>query len=137
MRHLQLSGSVAFVAIVLGAVIEAADIGKALAEAESRRRAAENGVQEIQRKSPPNAAELRSAYTDAEPSNNAWLDALVRSLEQSTAPEVAMAESAAKSFVAWVTVRNRALGEPEITAAVGEGVRKGVVQNLVDISTQE
>lgn len=53
------------------------------------------------------------------------------------APDVsATAQSAAASLVEWVKVRNRALGEPEMSAPVTESIRKQIVQNLVDVSVE-
>ena len=127
----------AVVMLVAAAVVHAADIGKALAEAEARRRAAESGVQQVQPKLATDGNDVRTAYAEAASAQNAWLDAVIESFEKNAAPDVALAEAAVKSLVGWVNVRNRALGQPEMTAAVADGVRKDIVRNLVDISRQE
>lgn len=137
MRRLSRFATIVGMVVTVGAWVHAADIGKALAEAEGRRRAAESGVQQIVSKSSTDGNDVRTAYADAAMAQNAWLDAVCQSLEKGAAADATLAEAAAKSLVAWVNVRNRALGQPEMTAAVADGVRKGTVQNLVDISSQE
>jgi hypothetical protein len=46
-----------------------------------------------------------------------------------------VAGSDASSLVEWVSVRNRVLGLPEPTGAVGESVKKSVAQDLADIAS--
>ena len=137
MKRLSMVGTVAAITLIATALVQAADIGKALAEAEARRRAAESGVQQVQPKLSTDGDGVRTAYAEAATAQNAWLDGLIQSFEKSAAPDATLAEAAAKSLVTWVNVRNRTLGQPEMTAAVAEGVGKDIVQNLVDISTQE
>ena len=136
MRQVSTLGTVVGV-LVAAVAIHAADIGKALADAEARRRAAESGVQQVQPKLATDGNDLRTAYAEAAAAQNAWLDAVVESLGKNAAPDATLAEAAAKSLVGWVNVRNKALGQPEMTDAVAEGVRKDIVRNLVDISSQE
>ena len=137
MRRPSTFATVVGIVVVAAAMAHAADIGKALADAEARRRAAEAGVQQVQPKLGTDGSEVRMAYAEAATAQNAWLDAVIQSFDKGTAPDAALAEAAAKSLVAWVNVRNRTLGQPEMTAGVAEGVRKGIVQNLMDISSQE
>ena len=137
MRRVSMFATIVGMVVAGAALVHAADIGNALAEAEARRRAAESGVQQLQPRLSTDGNEVRTAYAEAATAQNAWLDAVVQSLEQGAAPDATLAEAAAKSLVAWANVRNRTLGQPELTAAVAEGVRKSIVQNLVDISNQE
>ena len=137
MKRVSTFATIVAMVVTGAALMHAADIGKALAEAEARRRAAESGVQQVQPKLSTDGNGVRAAYADAATAQNAWLDALIQSFEKSAAPDATLAEAAAKSLVTWVNVRNRTLGQPEMTAAVADGVRKDIVRNLVDISSQE
>jgi len=137
MKRLPTFASIAGIVIAAAAIAHAADIGKALADAEARRRAAESGVRQVQPKVSTDGSDVRTAYAEAATAQNAWLDAVIQSLEKGAAADATLAEAAAKSLVAWVNVRNRTLGQPEMTAALAEGVRKDIVRNLVDISSQE
>lgn len=137
LKHLSRFGTAVAITLTATALVQAADIGKALADAEARRRAAESGVQQIQPTLSTDGNGVRTAYAEAASAQNAWLDALVQSFEKGAVQDATLAEAAAKSLVAWVNVRNRTLGQPEMTAAIAEGVRKDIVQNLMDISNQE
>jgi hypothetical protein len=125
------------VLLVVATVSQAADADKVFANAEGRKRAAENGLKEIKTKSPQHSEQVRTAYTDAAMQQNAWLDALCQAVEQGTAaaPDLSsVAAAAASSLVDWVNVRNRALGLPELTGALGDNTRKSVAQDLLDIT---
>ena len=115
----------------------AANVGKAIADAEGRKRAAENGLKQIKMKSPESSEQARSAYEEAAGKQNAWLDSVCGALEgaANVPPNVSgIAESAAKSLVQWVNVRNRALGLPELTGAIAESVQTSVVADLNEIA---
>ena len=116
---------------------QAADVNKALSEAEGRKRAAENGLKEIKSKSSPPSEQIQTAYMDAATKQNAWLDAVCEAVEQGTAsaPDVSSsAEAAATTLVQWVSVRNQALGLPDLTGAVADSVKQSVARDLVDIA---
>ena len=126
------------VLLVAALASQAADLNKAVSEAEGRKRAAENGLKDIKAKSSQPGDEIRTAYTKAATSQNAWLDAVCRTVEQATtsAPDVSVAaDTAAQTLVEWVSVRNRALGLPELTGATADSVKKSVTQDLVDIAS--
>jgi hypothetical protein len=128
-RHKQVLAAAAAGVLLIALVVQAADISNAITDAESRRRAAENGLKDIKTKSPPPSERIRTAYTEAATRQNAWLDAVCLAVEQgaSTAPDVAaMADSAATSLVGWVSVRNKALALPELTGPAADGVKKSV-----------
>jgi hypothetical protein len=123
----------------LSAFVHAADLKKALAEADSRRKAAENGLRQIKAKSSEQAEQVRASYTAAASGNNAWVDAMCQSIEQDSAkgPDVGTAaQVAANSLVDWVSLRNRALGIAELTGGVADGLKKSIAQNLVDIASE-
>lgn len=123
--------------LLIVAVSQAADINKAISEAESRKRAAENGLKEIKAKAQP-SEQIRTAYTEAATGQNAWLDLVCQAIEQgaTAAPDVAAsAQSAATSLVEWVNVRNKALGLPELTGVTADSVKKSVAQELMDIAS--
>ena len=125
------------VLLVAALASQAADLNKAVSEAEGRKRAAENGLKDIKAKSSQPADEIRNAYTKAATSQNVWLDTVCQAVEQATtsAPDVsAAADAAAQTLVEWVSVRNRALGLPELTGATADSVKKSVTQDLVDIA---
>lgn len=107
-------------------------------DTEGRRKAAENGVKEIKAKSPQPADQIRTTYAEAAARQNAWLDSVCQAVEQgaSTAPDVSTAaQSAATSLVEWVSVRNRALGLPELAGATADGLKKSVIQDLIEIAS--
>jgi hypothetical protein len=137
MKRVSTFATIVAMVVTGAALMHAADIGKALAEAEGRRRAAESGVQQVQPKLSTDGNAVRAAYAEAATAQNAWLDAVIQSFDKGAAADATLAEAAAKPLVAWVNVRNRTLGQPEMTAAVSEGVRKDIVRNLVDIAGQE
>jgi hypothetical protein len=138
MKQLRIAGTVIGIVGVVVVLAHAADMNKALGDAEGRRRAAENGLKAIKAKPSGVTDEIRTLYTEAAGKQNAWLDAVCQAIEQgggTAAPDVsAAAQSAAASLIAWVKVRNGALGQPELAATVAEDARKNIVQNLVDIS---
>ena len=126
------------VVAIAGIASHAADIKKALAQTEGRKRAAENGLKEIKAKGQP-SEQIRSAYTEASTRQNAWLDSVCQAVEQggATAPDVSgPAQAAAASLVDWVNVRNRTLGLPELSGAIADSTKKSVVQDLMDISSE-
>jgi hypothetical protein len=125
--------------LVVAVTSRAADLGKTIASAEGRKRAAENGLKEIKAKSSQPAEQIRAAYVEAAKKQNAWLDAVCQAVEQgsATAPDVSTAaQSAADSLVEWVNVRNRALGLPELTGTVADSTKKSVVQDLLNIASE-
>jgi hypothetical protein len=116
---------------------QAADLKRALSEAEGRKKAAENGLMEIKSKGQP-SDELRRAYVDAATQQNAWLDAVCGAVEQgtATAPDVSTsAQTAATALVQWVNQRNRVLGLPELRGAIADSVQKKTAQDLIDIAS--
>ena len=116
-----------------------ADVEKALKDADGRRRGAESGLRDIKAKSMEQAEQVRTPYSEAASKNNVWLDAVRQTLQQlgSSAPDVASAaEQAATALVEWVSARNRALGEPEMTAIVADSVKKRIVAGLTDIANE-
>jgi len=115
----------------------AADVGKAVAAAESRKRAAENGARTIRAKSPQAAEQVRTIYEEAAQRHNAWLEAVTASPGQGEgAPADAAAASAASSLIAWVAARNQALGEPVIAGATAVSSETLARQNLIDIAAE-
>ena len=128
---------IAIVAIA-GVASHAADIKKALADTEGRKRAAENGLKQIKAKGQP-SDQIRGAYVEASTRQNAWLDSLCQAVEQgsATAPDMnGSAQAAAGSLVDWVNVRNRALGVPELAGAIADSTKKSVAQDLMDIASE-
>ena len=126
----------AFVLFATGVATHAANIDKAIADAESRRRAAENGLREIKSKTPDQAEDARRAYATAADGQNAWLEQVCKTAESGSADvDVSpAAQAAASTLVAWVAVRNRALGAPVMTSELAEGVKRSMVQDLVEIA---
>jgi len=125
------------VLLIAALASQAADLNKAVSDAEGRKRAAENGLKEIKTRSASPLEQIRAAYKEAATSQNAWLEAVCQAVEQgtATAPDVSTAaESAATTLVEWVSVRNRALGLPELTGAVADSVKKSVTQDLLEIA---
>ena len=129
----------ALLLVALTAVTYAADLNKALTETEGRRRAAENGLRDIKKKSARDAEQVRALYTEAASANNAWLETVCQAIQQgaANAPDVATsAQSAADALVAWVNLRNRALSLPVLDDTVATMVKRTVVQNLTDIAAE-
>ena len=114
----------------------AANADKAMADTESRRRAAENGLREIKAKSADALDETRRAYATAAAGQNAWLDQVCKALEETTpgADVSPAAQTAASTLVDWVAVRNRALAAPVMTIEVADSVKKSIVRDLLDIA---
>lgn len=138
-RNLRVFGSALVVVLMSVVVGQAANITKAIADAEGRKRAAENGMKEIKTKSPDASQQAQAAYEDAARSQNAWLDAICGALTEGTTtmPDVSSsAQSAATSLVQWVNIRNRALGVAELTEPIADSVKKSVAADLVDIAVQ-
>jgi hypothetical protein len=130
---------VAGILFVVGSVIvsQAANINKALADAEGRRRAAENGLREIKAQS--QGDQVRAAYMEAASRQNGWLDIVCQAVEQPapTAPDVSSAaQTAASSLIEWVTVRNKALGQPELTGTVADANKTSITRNLTEIAAE-
>ena len=122
--------------LVAAAVGQAADVNKAIGDAEGRKRAAENGLKEIKAKAQP-SDQVRSAYIEAATRQNAWLEAVCQAVEQGApaAPDVsAPAQSAAASLVEWVNIRNRTLGLAELTAPAADSTKKSVAGDLIEIA---
>jgi flagellar hook-basal body complex protein FliE len=122
--------AVAVVAISSEAVT---DLNKTVADAESRKRAAENGLREIKTKTPQPSEEIKKAYVEAASRQNTWVDATCHAIEQGAAatPDVAgTAQNAAAALVAWVNVRNTALALPPLAGAAAESATKSVTEDL-------
>lgn len=120
-------------------VLHAADLNKSIQDTESRRKAAESGLHQIKTKSASDAQTVRAAYDEAATQNNAWAEQVVQALTQPSpaAPDVAsIADKAASTFVAWVAVRNRSLGEFELAGPAADAVKKKVVLDLTDIANE-
>lgn len=116
-----------------------ATLETSVAEAEGRRKAAESRLGQIKSKSSPAADAAKALYADAAAKNNAWVDAVCRAIEEGTkaAPDVSsLAEPAAASLLAWVSGLDKALGNPESSAAIADGSRKQVIQNLGGIAVK-
>ncbi len=64
------------------ALLIAANVDKALTDADGRRKAAENGLREIKAKSREQAEQVRPLYAEAASRNNAWLDVVCQSIQQ-------------------------------------------------------
>jgi hypothetical protein len=126
----------ALILFVSGVAAHAANIEKTIADAQSRRRAAENGLREIKSKVPDRSEDARRAYATAADGQNAWLEQVCQTVESgAAAADVAStAQTAASTLVAWVAVRNRALGVPVMTNEIAESVKKSMVQDLVEIA---
>ena len=60
----------------------AADLNKAVSDAEGRKRAAENGLKEIKIKSTQPSEQIRAAYNEAATRQNAWLETVCQAVEQ-------------------------------------------------------
>ena len=125
-----------FALFVSGVAAQAANIDKAIADAQSRRRAAENGLRDIKSKVPGQAEDARRAYATATDGQNAWLEHVCQTVESGAAiaDVTSTAQTAASTLVAWVAVRNRALGVPVMTNEIAESVKKSMVQDLVEIA---
>ena len=130
------------VAMLTGAAVlhaATATLETSLAEAGARRKAAENRLGQIKSTSSQSAEAARALYGDAAAKNNAWVDAVCRTIEEGTkdAPDVSsLAEPAAASLLAWVSGLDKALGNPESSAAIADGSRKQVIQNLTDVAAK-
>lgn len=116
----------------------AADLDKATADAEVRRRTAENGAQAIRAKAPQDAEQVRAFYDEAAAANSAWLDATQAALGRGEvdAAVTDAAGKAASALLRWVAARNKALGETMPAARVVEAAEANIRQSLVDISTE-
>lgn len=131
--------TLALLLVAVTAVTYAADLNKALTETEGRRRAAENGLRDIKKKSAQDAEQVRALYTEAASANNTWLDTVCQAIQQGTAeaPDVsASTQAAADALTAWVNVRNRALSLPVLDESVAATVKRTVVENLTDIAAE-
>jgi hypothetical protein len=121
----------------MGAHLAAAPIDRALKEADGRRQAAENGVRDIKAKSEGPAEYVRSAYEEAASRNNAWLETTCQAVQTGPASALDMtasADAAATALIQWVAARNRALGLAELSTAVGDSLKKQIVQDLGEIT---
>jgi hypothetical protein len=128
---------VALAAVAMTAVVHAANVDKALADTESRRKAAENGLREIKKKSPAQAEEVRAAYSAAATRHNTWLEQACQGAESapSSPPDTTVqASAAASALVDWVALRNRALELPVMTSDVADTIKKGIVLDLTEIA---
>lgn len=122
--------------VLLAVAAQAADINQVMANTESRRRAAENGLKDIKAKGEP-SGDVRDTYAAAAAATNTWLDSVCQAIERgsASAPDVsASAQQAADSLVAWVNVRNRILGVPEVAGTAVDVVKKSVTQDLTAIA---
>ena len=126
----------ALLLLVCSVVGYAANIDKAITDAEGRRRAAENGLREIKTKSHNSIEEVHSAYSAAAASQNAWLDQVCKAIEDGSAATdiTSTAQSAAASLIAWVATRNRALGVPVMTKELEDGAKGSIARDLVEIA---
>lgn len=127
------------VALVIGTgLAAAADLDKATADAEGRKRAAENGARSIRAKAPHDVDAIRAMYGEAAAANGEWLAATSASIEKGDAdPAVTEAATrAAASLLRWVAGRNRALGLAVPTDRIAEVEAAKVRQGLIDISTE-
>lgn len=127
------------VAVCAVGTVLSADLRKSTENSESRRRASETGVKQIRVKGAAGLDAIQAAYAEAVSQHNAWLDAVLQSIQQpsATAPDVAaMADRAANGLVAFVALRNRALGELELAGVAAESVRKVVIRDLTDIANE-
>lgn len=137
----KLRGTLAVTLVVVvsaAGVAIAADVDKALINADGRRKAAENGLREIKAKSRDQAEAVRVLYTEAASRNNAWLDIVCQAIHQgaSTAPDVsAVVDPAASALVAWVSARNRALGIAELTGPLAGAAKKRIIEDLTTIAS--
>ena len=131
MRHLRRIGPVLAVIVAAATLAHAADIKNAVAEAEGRKRAAENGAREIRAKSIPDAEQVKALYTAAASANNAWVEALSGG---NVAAAEAAASPAASALVKWVAARNRVLGVAALTDTVAASAETRTRQNLLDIA---
>lgn len=125
--------------LLVASVGTAADLEQALVNAAGRKRAAENGLRDIKRKSSEQAAAVRAAYSEAAARQNAWLEALCKGLREggTTAPDLkVLADEVAAALVSWVTPRNRALGVPELTPQTAAQVQADTVKNLAEIAQE-
>ena len=101
--------------------------------------AAVSSAANIKTKSAQEAEQGRSVYAEAASRQNGWLDMVCKSVEQgaSTATDVSSAaQTAASSLVEWVTVRNRALGQPELTDTLADATKTSVSRDLTDIAAE-
>ena len=124
--------------LVTGAILQAADVDKAIAAAESRRKGAESSMREIAGKSTAAVEQARAAYTAAAAQQNAWLDLVCEAIEagSTTAPDVSAASQAATAaLMNWVAVGGEALELPALSDSVAAGLRKSVTQDLIDIAS--
>ena len=120
-------------------ILNAANITKALNEAEGRMRAARTGVQAIKSKSPERAAQAEQLYAATATAHNTWLDATCEAITSATATTsdvAALSASAGSSFVRWVVARNQILGEPVLEGSIATSVEEQVKRELADITTE-
>jgi hypothetical protein len=132
------AGIMGLLVVAAAGVTQAVSVDKLIADAEGRKKAAENGLREIKAKSVQQGEQVRSPYADAVAAQNAWLDMVCQAVQQGTAaaPDVTAAtQAAATSLLDWVNVRNRALGLPELTGAIADSTKKAVVENLAELTT--
>ena len=124
------------VLLTAGAALQAANIDKAIADAESRRRGAEDSLREILAKSDKQIDQARISYTNAASSQNAWLDLVCQTTESGSAaaPDVtAASQAAATAIMDWVAVGGEALGLPALKTSLAAGLKKSITQDLIDI----
>jgi hypothetical protein len=138
-RKLRVFGTAVAMVVVGVTIAQAANLTKAIADAEGRKKAAETGLKQIKLKSADVSREPQAAYEEAARWQNAWRDGISGALaaEGGALPDVSgSAQSVATSLVLWVNVRNRALGLPELTEPTAESVKKSVGADLVEIAKQ-
>ena len=130
--------AIAMAMLTGAAILQAASLETSVIDADGRRKAAEIRLAKVKALSSPVADQAKALYAEAAAKNNAWVDALCRAIDEGAqaAPDLSsLAEPASASLLAWVGAQDKALGNPETTAAIAEGSRKQVVQNLSDIAT--
>ena len=128
--------STVFGVLILGALLQAANIDKAIADAESRRKGAESSLREIMAKSDPQIDQARTSYTTAASSQNAWLDLVCNTIEQgaTAAPDmIGPSQAAATALMDWVAVGGKVLGLPVLKDSVAKDLQKAFTQNLIEI----
>lgn len=134
----RLTGVVSSVVVcaLLAITVSAADLKKNTADAEGRRRTAENGAKTIKAKS--QAGDLRTQYAEAAAANNDWLKVTTDAIKQGAVSDAIQgaADKAATTFVKWVAARNAALGEPVLAGSMATAIQTQTKQNLIDIATE-
>ena len=124
--------------LIVGAVLaRAANLDTSLRNAETRRKGAETRLREIKTKFRDHVAAAHPVYARAAADHNAWLDGLVRSLSEDSAPANAeQADQAAASLMGWISASDKLRGQPGSEGTGVSPVERAAAKDLIDIATE-